>query len=202
MNKGLISVVMLALVAVSAIGALAHGRASGGHGGARASLAETLALTQDQQAELAGLRESFAEASQALRASHQEAFEAVLTTAQLATLEEIRESGTRPRVRGSLVTALGLSEEQQAALAEVREALEAEKTALREEHRAAFRGVLTEQQLALLEEIKASHPRRGMGHDGDGESNDSISTEAAALNTSAATAVEDQSWGQLKGAFK
>ena len=202
MNKGLIPVVMLALVAASAIGALAHGRGHRGHEGARALLAQTLALSEDQQAELSGLRESFAEASRALRASHHEAFEDVLTTAQLATLEEIRESGTRPRVRGSLVTALGLSEEQQAALAEVREALKAERTALREEHRAAFRGVLTEQQLALLEEIKASHPRRGMGHDADGEeeSNDSISTEA--LSTSAATAVEDQSWGQLKGAFK
>jgi len=100
MNKGLIPVVMLALVAASAIGALAHGHGHRGHGGARASLAETLALTEDQQAEFSGLRESFAEASQALRASHREAFEGVLTTAQLATLEEIRESGTRPRVRG------------------------------------------------------------------------------------------------------
>ena len=200
MNKGLIPVVMLALVAASAIGALAHGHGHRGHGGARASLAETLALTEDQQAELSGLRESFGEVSQALRASHREAFEGVLTTAQLATLEEIRESGTRPRVRGSLVTALALSEEQQTALAEVREARKAEKTALREQHRAAFRGILTEQQLALLEEIKASHPRHGVPHDGDGD--DSISTEAAVLSTSAATAVEKQSWGQLKGAFK
>jgi len=101
MNKGLIPVVMLALVAAPAIGAgVAHGNGHRGHGGARASLAETLALTEDQQAEFSGLRESFAEASQALRASHREAFEGVLTTAQLATLEAIRESGTRPRVRG------------------------------------------------------------------------------------------------------
>ena len=205
MNKGAIPVVMLALVAVSAIGVSAHGRGSRGNGEAGVSMAETLALTEDQQAELKELRESFGEAHQSLRESHRAAFREVLTADQVATLDEIRESGSQRHVRGSMGAALGLTEEQQEA-----------RAALRDEHNAAFAAVLTEEQLALLEQIRASHPRNGVarhGRDrhgprygkdhGDGGDDDgAVSIEAAALTTSTTTAIENQSWGQLKRGFE
>ncbi len=206
---GVIPIVMLALIAASAISLSAHGRGFRGHGGARVSLAETLALTDDQQDEMAGLKESFGEARQALRESHRAAFLEVLTEEQVATLDEIHESGSRRHYRGSLLEALVLTQEQQEALAAVREAMMAEKTALRDDRRAAFEGILTEEQLALLEEIKASRPAHGRCDDADeadggdtGEVEGAVSTEAAAVTTSTATAVEDQSWGQVKRGFK
>ncbi len=196
---GVIPIVMLGLVAASAISLSAHGRGIRGHGGARVSLA--LALTEDQQAELAGLREAFGEANQALRESHRAAFREVLTEEQVATLEEIRESGSRRHARGSLVEALGLTDEQQEALAQVREAMKADKIALRDDRRTAFEGILSEEQLALLEEIRASRPAHGRRGDAD-EADSGGDVDAAALTISTATAVEDQSWGQVKRGFR
>ncbi len=205
---GVIPVIMLALVAASAISVSANGRGFRGHGRAHVSLAETLALTEDQQAEMASLRESFGEARQDLRESHRAAFREVLTEEQVATLDEIHESGARRRgARGSLVEALGLTDEQRETLAALREGAMVEKTALRDDRRAAFEGILSEEQLALLEEIRASRPAHGRhgradevdgGDIGDGGG---FSTEAAALTTSATTAVEDRSWGQVKRGF-
>lgn len=218
MNKGAIPVAMLALVAVSAIGVPAHGRGSRGDGEACVSLAETLALTEDQQAELKELRESFGEAHQSLRESHRGAFREVLTAEQVAALDEIRETGSRRHVRSSMGAALGLTEEQQEALAAAREEHQAEGAALRDEHHAAVAAVLTEEQLALLEQIRASHPRNGVARHGarhgrdrhgdgvdngdGGDDDDAVSIEATALTTSTTTAIENQSWGQLKRGFE
>ena len=215
MNKGAIPVLTLALVAASAISLSAHGRGFKGHEGARASdrarvpLTETLSLPDDQQASLAQLKESFGEARQALRKSHRAAFREILTAEQVATLEEIHESGSRRHTRGGRGDALNLTEEQREALEGIRQTTMAEKSALRDEHRAAFEAILTEEQLALLEEFRASRPSHGRHGKTDApevgdavEGEGGISTEAASLTVTAATAVEDQSWGQVKRGFR
>ena len=198
------------LVAIFALGLAVQAQAHGKkgrlkhHGGDRIKAA--LDLSAEQQAQLDVLKAQHREQKQAMRDEHKQAFEALLDGEQLAILEEHRASrAAAGRDRRCKRPDLGLSEEQKEEAAVLREGHKAARRAQREEFKAAFEGMLTPEQLATLEEIKANRPHRKDGTDkasGDAnEAGDTATTAALKIdlgNDGAPTAVEDVSWGRIK----
>jgi Spy/CpxP family protein refolding chaperone len=175
----------------------------GGGGGAKAALE----LSEDQLAQLDALKAQHMEEKQALRDEHKQAFEAILTADQLATLEAFRASRTEEgHHRRGARPDLGLSEEQQAELTALREQHHEVRQAQREQFKTAFEAILTPEQLATLEEIRASRPcHKGETDEPTGDvddGGDSVTTAAAVQldlgDDGAPTAVEDMSWGRVK----
>ena len=132
-----------------------------------------------------------------------------------------RGHGRGPRGEDRARAALDLSEDQKAQLQSLRKQHRAEMRelrasgdasrehilALREQRRAAFDAVLTNEQRATLEEHRASRrggfSKRGwLGGQGLDSTGDVPKLPASALNTdeSTPTAVEQATWGQIKAA--
>ena len=248
----------ISMVSLSAVDAGGRGRGAGHHRGAGGpgGPGAALDLTDDQKAQMQGLREQFRTQIQELRdagelsradvqAFHEQrrtAVEGILTDeqkAQLADLKVEREAAraekkeARVERRQAFLDELGVSDDQRAQLDALGQAHRADIEALRESgdisreavqslreaQREAFQGILTDEQVAQLEEIKAArqaergdrdgngHGRRGRrGHRGDhpadgdaadvGDNVDSDPDGTSALTLP--TAVEATSWGKLK----
>jgi len=198
------------LVAILALGLAVQAQAHGKkgrlkhHGGHRIKAA--LDLNAEQLAQLEVLKAQHRAQRQAMRDEHKQAFEALLDDRQRTILEEHRaRRAAEGRDRRCERPDLGLSEGQKEAAAVLREGNKAARRALREEFKAAFEAMLTPEQLATLEEIKANRPHRKDGTDkasGDAnEAGDTATTAALKIdlgNDGAPTAVEDVSWGRIK----
>ena len=209
MNRCITLAIGVMLVAGTAIDAAAHGRKRGAD---RVSLAELLELTETQQAELTEIRTTFSERRQAIKEEYRAEFEAILNADQLETLANIKESGRKRHRRAPLSEVLQLSEDQLAQKSDLKSARREEIQVLREEYQAAFEAALTAEQLATLEEVRASFPRHGKkerGEDGDVagaevdppadvDAGESVETSFEISAISAATAVEETSWGGVK----
>ena len=166
---------------------------------------------------------------QALRESHREAFLAVLTDEQRATAEQVRAEretikaagkgrrGGRRQQRLHLQEALGLNEDQQSQLQTLREeartavqALREDESAtrdqfraLRESRRRDFLEILTEEQQATMESLRAKRlHHRGRFGPADGtkgaEGEGLPLLEATDGASKAATSVQSITWGQIK----
>ncbi|MBT3344403.1 MAG: hypothetical protein HN712_23345 [Gemmatimonadetes bacterium] len=202
----------------------------------QARLTEALELTQEQQGQWEQLREEgqaemkalhaggevSREDAEALRATHREAFRAILTDTQRETLEQLhqeraeRGAGDRGRGRGrgprqgarldghgqadpekmearraerreAVAQALGLTEEQQGQMDQIRQdhraAMDALRAsgdvdredvqALRTQQRTDLDAILTPEQLATLAQLHEQRPARGRrgprGHGPDGD---------------------------------
>ncbi len=181
----------------SIMGRRAHRPAIGGfgfggppHGMRRlARLNELLELTDDQQAQADTIFSDMHAAIQALRETAKADIRAELTEEQLAMLDSLRPDGFgaagndsddaasrhvghRRGGPGSLSSKfaelLDLSDEQQAAIDAIRTAL---REAVRAEHeaaRVAFRAILTDGQIAVLDEFEMTH-MHGMEAETDDE---------------------------------
>lgn len=190
------------LVAATALSALAHGR-----GFQRSSLQEQLGLSDEQQTQIADLRDRFGEDSQALHDAYKADINAVFSEEQLAAIDAYH--AERATNRRTPRPELNISEEQKAALGELREVYKEARSALIEAHKLAFADLLSEEQLALLEELKAARHSRHRGDksgredtetDNEEETQTSEATLQAFPNTPA-TAVESSSWGRIKGSL-
>jgi len=143
----------------------------------------------------------------ALYEAYQTNFNAVLTAEQLSALAELKANRRKHR-RVSLTEALSLSEDQVAQLQTLGEEKRAQHQALHEAYQADFNAILTPEQLAAYEELKANRWGRHGNKDKAEETeptDDGTITEATlqAIPTtnSIATAVEETSWGRIKGTF-
>ena len=106
-----------------------------------------LGLTEDQQTQIQALKDQDLTKDEFLTS-----LEDILTDEQSETLEEIK--ANRGQHKDSLVEKLGLSEDQQTQIEELREDLKEGWQALREEFSTDFEAILTADQLATLEGIK------------------------------------------------
>ena len=144
-----------------------------------------LGLTDDQQAQIDALKDQ-----DLTKEEFYTSFEAILTDDQRDALAERKaKRSKRGKHKTSLVDPLGLTEDQQAQVQALREDLQEQKQALREQFRADFEAILTAEQLAILEAIKAKR----------GSKEEVEKTETAAGK--ATTSVEETSWGRVKDAL-
>ena len=145
-----------------------------------------LGLTDDQQAQIDALKDQ-----DLTKEEFYTSFEAILTDDQRDALAERKANRSkRGKHKTSLVDPLGLTEDQQAQVQALREDLQEQKQALREQFRADFEAILTAEQLAILEAIKAKR--------GSKEEVEKTETGAAGKAT---TSVEQTSWGRVKDAL-
>ena len=148
-----------------------------------------LGLTDDQQAQIDALKDQ-----DLTKQEFYTSFEAILTDDQRDALAERKakrgKHGKRGKHKTSRVDPLGLSEDQQAQVQALKEALHEQKQTLREQFRADFAAILTAEQLAILEAIKAKR--------GSKEEVEKTETGAAGKAT---TSVEQTSWGRVKDAL-
>lgn len=209
MNRCITLAIGVMLVAGTAIDAAAHGRR---HGANKVSLTELLELTETQEAELTEIRTAFSERRQAIKEEYRAEFEAILSADQLEALADLKESGEKRHRRAPLSEVLQLSEDQLTQKIELRSARMEEMQVLREEYKAAFEAALTAEQLATLEEVRASFPRHRKKERRDGgdvagaeedppadiDTGESVETSFEVSAISATTAVEETSWGGVK----
>ena len=145
-----------------------------------------LGLTEDQQAQIDALKDQ-----DLTKEEFYTSFEAILTDDQRDAFAERKANRSkRGKHKTSLVDPLGLTEDQQAQVQALREDLHEQKQALREQFRADFEAILTAEQLAILEAIKAKR--------GSKEEDETTETAAAGKAT---TSVEQTSWGRVKDAL-
>ncbi|MBT4608714.1 MAG: hypothetical protein HOM68_10155 [Gemmatimonadetes bacterium] len=181
-------------------------------------------LHKDSRAAAQDLRasgEATREDRDALREAHREARESILTADQLEILEGLRAErpegrrrgrrhrdgeGTEGRVR--LGERLGLTQEQTQAVQSLRathrEQMEAlresgdisrdQLKALRGEHREQVRELLTEDQQAALDQLRAEHQAEGGRRRGHRRADQ----DADQLPGAARSATESNSWGEVK----
>ena len=147
-----------------------------------------LGLTEDQQTQIQALKDQDLTKEEFLTS-----FEDILTDEQSETLEDLK--ANRGQHKDSLAEQLGLTEDQQEQIEDLREDLKEEWQALREEFSTDFEAILTADQLATLEEFKTN---RGC-HSKDSEEETETTTETAAAGKAAA--VEETSWGRVKDSF-
>ena len=152
-----------------------------------------LDLTEEQQTQIQALKDQ-----DLTKEEFRTSFEAILTDEQHDALAELKANrgkhGKRGKHKDSLVEQLGLTEEQQTQIQALRETLNEQRQALREQYWTDFEAILTAEQLATLEEIKAN--RSCYSKDSEEETE---TTETAAAGK--ATAVEETSWGRVKESF-
>ena len=201
---------VLMIVALFAMGwtisAQAHGK-GGRKGQHNGGLTEALGLSEEQQGQLEELKGQHMEQKQALHEEHRQVFEAILTPEQLAALEEFRASNPkRGRHRGARLD-LGLSQEQLGQLEELKGQHMEEWQALRDGYREGLEAILTAEQLATLEDLKAERGchKGDKAEDGDGGAEDETDTQTSKValqvdlgSDGAPTAVEETSWGRVK----
>ena len=130
-----------------------------------------LGLSADQKEQVQALKEQ-----DLTKAEFRTSFEAILTDEQREALAAIENP-------------LGLTEDQAEQVQALKEDLREQKQALRDQYRTGFEAILTAEQLATLEQIKADR--------GSQEAAETTKTAAAGK----ATAVEQTSWGRVKNSF-
>ena len=130
-----------------------------------------LGLSADQKEQIQALKEQ-----DLTKEEFRTSFEAILTDEQREALAAIENP-------------LGLSEDQAEQVQALKEDLREQKQALRDQYRTGFEAILTAEQLATLEQIKADR--------GSQEAAETTQTAAAGK----ATAVEQTSWGRVKNSF-
>ena len=126
------------------------------------SLAERLALNEEQQVDLQALKAGIMEQKTALYEEQQAHFAAVLTTGQLAAYDKLK-AEHRKHPRASLSETLDLSEDQIAQLQALGEEKRLQHQALHEAYQADFTAILSADQLAPYEELKANRMGRRLG---------------------------------------
>ena len=192
------------LVFATVLSASAHGRSG------RTSLVEVLGLTEDQQTALTALNEAYSVSRKALHEEKSGAKEAILTEEQLATLEDLRAESRHYRHGTSLSEALGLSDDQQAAMDAIGEAYREERIALSEAYKEDFEALLTPEQVDILADT--SFGTRGgfckWGKDAADDDEDADADSEGAMDSALnlgdqiSTAVAETSWGALKSGLR
>ena len=130
-----------------------------------------LGLSADQKEQIQTLKEQ-----DLTKEEFRTSFEAILTDEQREALAAIENP-------------LGLTADQAEQVQALKEDLREQKQALRDQYRTGFEAILTAEQLATLEQIKADR--------GSQEAAETTKTAAAGK----ATAVEQTSWGRVKNSF-
>ena len=130
-----------------------------------------LGLSADQKEQIQALKKQ-----DLTKEEFRTSFEAILTDEQREALAAIENP-------------LGLSADQAEQVQALKEDLREQKQALRDQYRTGFEAILTAEQLATLEQIKADR--------GSQEAAETTQTAAAGK----ATAVEQTSWGRVKNSF-
>ena len=149
-----------------------------------------LGLSEDQQTQIQALKDQ-----DLTKEEFRTSFEAILTDEQLQTLEELKANrGNRGKHKVSLVDQLGLSEDQQTQIEALGETLNEQRQVLREQYWTDFEAILTADQLATLEAVKAN---RGCHWKDSEEEAETTETEAAGK----VTTVAETSWGRVKDSF-
>jgi Spy/CpxP family protein refolding chaperone len=187
-------------------------RYRGGKGGAssmqpgqdrRGALAEQLGLSEDQRSRAEAIHSDFVARMKELHAAHKADKQALLSQEQLDALAA--RQGEKGRRRGKVD--LDLSQEQRDALKSLSVSFREAHSALREEHKAAFTALLTDEQVATLEALRSTRTERGprrsrSGSDLGGSADaGSVMSESSLLwsdGNALPTAVESTSWGRIK----
>ena len=143
-----------------------------------AEIENPLGLSEDQEEQLQALKEQ-----DLTKEEFQTSLDAILTDEQRDALEEQKANrgkhGKRGKHEDSLVEQLGLTEDQQTQIQTLREDLREQKQALGKQYWTGLEAILTDEQLATLEQTKANRGGK----------------EEAATT---ATAVAETSWGRVK----
>ncbi|MGB1720009.1 MAG: Spy/CpxP family protein refolding chaperone [Candidatus Latescibacterota bacterium] len=169
----------------------------------RAPLAEQLGLSEDQRSRAEAIHSDFVARMKELHATHKADRQALLSQEQLDALAA-RQS-EKGRRRGKVD--LDLSQEQRDALKSLSASFREAHSALREEHKAAFTALLTDEQIATLEALRSTRTERGprrsrSGSDLGGSADaGSVMSESSLLwsdGNALPTAVESTSWGRIK----
>jgi len=169
----------------------------------RGALAEQLGLSEDQRSRAEAIHSDFVARMKELHATHKADRQALLSQEQLDALAA--RQGEKGRRRGKVD--LDLSQEQRDALKSLSVSFREAHSALRQEHKAAFTALLTDEQIASLEALRSTRtergPRRSRSGSALGGSADagSVISESSLLwsdGNALPTAVESTSWGRIK----
>jgi Spy/CpxP family protein refolding chaperone len=169
----------------------------------RGALAEQLGLSEDQRSRAEAIQSDFVARMKELHAAHKADKQALLSQEQLDALAA--RQGEKGRRRGKVD--LDLSQEQRDALKSLSVSFREAHSALRQEHKAAFTALLTDEQVATLEALRSTRTERGprrsrSGSDLGGSADaGSVMSESSLLwsdGNALPTAVESTSWGQIK----
>ncbi|TWT40577.1 LTXXQ motif protein [Phycisphaerae bacterium RAS1] len=139
----------------------------GGFGGPQERLDALLDLTDEQADQAQTIFDAMRTDVTSLQDAARDAIDAVLTDEQLAQLDELRSNAGGEhhghRVFGPgidrLAEKLELTEEQQTQIETLLDTLKTDVQTRREQARTEFRAILTDEQLAALDEFEAAHPR-------------------------------------------
>ena len=169
----------------------------------RGALAEQLGLSEDQRSRAEAIHSDFVARMKELHATHKADRQALLSQEQLDALAA--RQGEKGRRRGKVD--LDLSQEQRDALKSLSVSFREAHSTLRQEHKAAFTALLTDEQIASLEALRSTRtergPRRSRSGSALGGSADagSVISESSLLwsdGNALPTAVESTSWGRIK----
>jgi Spy/CpxP family protein refolding chaperone len=173
----------------------------------RGALAEQLGLSEDQRSRAEAIHSDFVARMKELHAAHKADRQALLSQEQLDALAA--RQGEKGRRRGKVD--LDLSQEQRDALKSLSVSFREAHSALRQEHKAAFTALLTDEQIASLEALRSTRTERGprrsrSGSDLGGSADaGSVISESSLLwsnGNDLPTAVESTSWGRIKKDIK
>ena len=164
----------------------------------RGALAEQLGLSEDQRSRAEAIQSDFVARMKELHAAHKADKQALLSQEQLDALAA--RQGEKGRRRGKVD--LDLSQEQRDALKSLSVSFREAHSALRQEHKAAFTALLTDEQIASLEALRSTRTERGPRRSRSGSDlGGSVISESSLLwsnGTDLPTAVESTSWGRIK----
>lgn len=132
-------------------------------------LARMLNLTDEQEDQADAIHDAARDDIKVLRRAARDQIRALLTDEQKATLDEIRNhppmpgAGHGPPPPGEnpidrLAEDLGLSDEQKSQISAIHDATRAQIEARRQQERDEFRAILTEEQLAKLDDFESHMP--------------------------------------------
>ena len=169
----------------------------------RGALGQKLGLSEDQWSRAEAIHSDFVARMKELHTAHKADRQALLSQDQLDALAA--RQGEKGRRRGKVD--LDLSQEQRDALKSLSVSFREARSALREEHKAAFTALLTDEQMASLEALRSTRSERGprrsrSGSDLGGSADaGSVMSESSLLwsnGNTLPTAVESTSWGRIK----
>lgn len=169
----------------------------------RGALGQKLGLSEDQRSRAEAIHSDFVARMKELHTAHKADRQALLSQDQLDALAA--RQGEKGRRRGKVD--LDLSQEQRDALKSLSVSFREAHSALREEHKAAFTALLTDEQIASLEALRSTRSERGprrsrSGSDLGGSADaGSVMSESSLLwsnGNTLPTAVESTSWGRIK----
>ncbi|MEC7226094.1 MAG: Spy/CpxP family protein refolding chaperone [Candidatus Latescibacterota bacterium] len=169
----------------------------------RGALGQKLGLSEDQRSRAEAIHSDFVARMKELHTAHKADRQALLSQDQLDALAA--RQGEKGRRRGKVD--LDLSQEQRDALKSLSVSFREAHSALREEHKAAFTALLTDEQMASLEALRSTRSERGprrsrSGSDLGGSADaGSVMSESSLLwsnGNTLPTAVESTSWGRIK----